>query len=107
MKVKFTTTCSVEVEHIDQQTKPKHVETCFALDVSSNLDVSKYVDEDSVITAVGSQVVTQTFVQGLLGNIHMAHQRGYRDSADHLRYVISELERGFIQVVKINQGHMN
>ena len=33
----------------------------------------------------------------------MAHEKGFRDSAEHLRWIIAELERGFIAVVDIKE----
>lgn len=46
--------------------------------------------------ATGTKLLTQLFIQGLSANIHSAHQTGQRDSAEHLRYIIAELERGFV-----------
>jgi hypothetical protein len=71
------------------------------LSVSDNLDKSKYLDSDDLATEVGALVVTQVLVQGLIGNIHYAHNKKYRDSAEHLRFIISELERGFVAQVNI------
>ena len=70
----------------------KHVE------VDEPLDESKYINDGDVLTKDGSQALTQCFVQGLIGNIHFAHQSGYRNDAEHLRYIISELERGFASI---------
>jgi len=39
------------------------------------------------------------------GNIHMAHEKGFRDSAEHLRWIISELERGFVTVANVEQSN--
>lgn len=46
-------------------------------------------------TELGVKAMTQGFIQGLVTNIHAAHQNGTWDSAKHLRYIINELERGF------------
>lgn len=82
-------------------TKAKHIHTKFTLDISKNLDPSAYNDPSGLPTKNGCNAITQTLIQGLLGNIHTAHQQGYRDSAEHLRYIISKLEEGFIQVPDI------
>lgn len=49
--------------------------------------------------------VSEVLVQGLIGNIHLAHEKGFRDSAEHLRWIISELERGFIEVTNVQQSN--
>lgn len=68
---------------------------------SKNLDLSRYLNSKGEPTEEGYRAITNVFTQGLIANIHASHQRGLRDSAEHLRYIISELERGFIQVVSV------
>ena len=41
---------------------------------------------------------------GLVGNIHNGHSQKHWDSAEHLRYIISELERGFVQVTHLKKS---
>ena len=106
MEFEIDCRCIVTLEHNDGDKTSRHVATDFNLDVSKNLDRKMYLDKNDLPTKAGSQALTQGFVQGLLGNIHYAHEKGYRDSAEHLRYVISELERGFIQVATISETKM-
>jgi hypothetical protein len=96
--------CVLELEHKAGSKISKHVQTKFALTVSKNLDSSKYNDKDGNLTKEGSHVLTNVFVQGLIGNIHLAHKEGFRNDAEHLRYIISELERGFIENVEVGTG---
>lgn len=102
MIIEFKTTCSLTLEH-DGKNKPKHRETKFNLEVSPNLDRAAYLNK-GMPTAEGASVITQIFIQGLIANIHACHQKKYRDSADHLRYIMAELQRGFIEVVTIDEG---
>lgn len=51
------------------------------------------------------KTLSNVLVQGLIGNIHLAHEKGFRDSAEHLRWIISELERGFIEVTNVQQSN--
>lgn len=88
----------VTAKHTKGSLKSQHVATDFYLEVSENLDESKYMNDEDVLTADGSKALTQCFIQGLVGNIHMAHERGYRNDVEHLRYIISELERGFSSI---------
>lgn len=85
------------LEHKKGDTTSSHVKTDFNLEVEG-LDKSQYLGEDELPTAEGSKALTQAFVQGLIGNIHYAHQKGYRNDAEHIKYVIEELKRGFVQI---------
>ncbi len=60
--------------------------------------------EQGLPTRDGSQVLSNVLIQGLVANIHMAHEKGFRDSAEHLRWIISELERGFVTVANVEQS---
>ena len=53
--------------------------------------------DNGLVNQAGMKVQTQGLIQGLVANIHWAHQMGYWDSAEHLRYVIEYLEKGFAQ----------
>lgn len=79
--------------------------TEFTLHVSRNMDREAYL-KDGKPTKDGCHALTNIFVQGLLGNLHFAHQEGLRDSAEHLRYIMSELDRGFVRLAKVEQGVM-
>jgi hypothetical protein len=50
--------------------------------------------------------MTQCFIRGLIGCIHIAHENGYRDSAENFRYILDELTKGFAAVVKVEPGYM-
>lgn len=80
--------------------------TEFTFSVSSNMVKSQYMDADEKPTKLGSHAITQAFIQGLAGNIHFAHQAGFRDSAEHLRYIIKELERSFAQPASVEHSEM-
>ena len=55
-------------------------------------------------TAAGVMLSTNALIEGLNGNIHYAHNKGYRDSAEHLRYIIDQLERRFVAIVTTEPG---
>jgi hypothetical protein len=81
-----------------------HVATDFFLEVSRNLDKSKYLDKNDLPTKDGLKPLSQAFIQGLVGCIHMGHNKDWWDSADHLRYIINELQRGFIEVAETKES---
>ena len=102
MRIYFKTTCVVDLEHNLKTNKAYHVNTKVRLDVSNNLDIRQYIDEDGLPTSHGSEALINNLIQGLIGNIHLAHQKGWKNDAENLRYIISELERGFIENVNID-----
>lgn len=104
MKYQVEGKCILELEHKPGMLKSKHIQTKFNLDVSDELDKSQYLTPEDLPTAVGTKVLSNVFVQGLIGNIHQAHQNGFWDSAEHLRYIIAELERGFIEIASTDSS---
>lgn len=56
---------------------------------------SSWRDKNGELNKEGLKAQTQGLIQGLIANIHYAHQMGLWDSAEHLRYIIDNLERGF------------
>lgn len=86
------------LEHKKGDKTSSYVKTDFNLEVSKELDRNQYLDKEDFPTAVGSKALTQAFVQGLVGNIHHAHQKGHWNDAEHIRYIIAELKRGFVQI---------
>lgn len=107
MEYSFKAEVVLVIEHKEGEQKSKHVATDFNLEVSNNLDVTKYIDHEDLPTQDGSKALSNVLVQGLIGNIHMAHENGFRDSAEHLRWIISELEKGFVAVVNVEKKYFN
>lgn len=104
MEFTFKAEVHLTLENNPGETMSKHVSTDFTLDIIGPLDKAMYISKEGMPTEAGSKAITLALVQGLVGNIHMAHEKGFRDSAEHLRYIISELERGFINVANIKRG---
>jgi len=104
MEFFFTATSQVIMNHRKGETKSQHVATNVNIECSKNLDQRKYLNKDGLPTADGAKSMTIAFVHGLIGNIHHCHQLGYRDSAEHLRWIIAELEKGFATVANTEQS---
>jgi len=104
MLISFKTKVILELDHKAGCEKSNHVSTKMNLECSPNLDESMYRDEDGFPTKHGSVVMTNVLIQGLVCNIHNAHENGFRNDCEHLRYIISELERGFASVVEVGTG---
>lgn len=107
MEFSFEAKVVLTLEHQKGMTTSRHVATDFNLDVSKELNREMYLDKEDLPTEAGSKTLSNVLVQGLIGNIHLAHERGFRDSAEHLRWIISELERGFIEVTNVQQSKYN
>lgn len=106
MEYEMTGIVTLTLDHKKGSATSSHVSTNFRLEVDDQLNQSQYIDDGDLPTQEGSKVLTNILVQGLVGNIHMAHQKGFKDSAEHLRLIISELERGFAAVGIIKSGTM-
>lgn len=104
MEFSFEAKVVVTMDHEKGSPTSKHVATDFNLFVDDNLDKSVYLSPDGMPTETGSIVLSHVLVHGLVGNIHLAHQSGFRDSAEHLRWIISELEKGFVSVANVSKG---
>lgn len=106
--MQFTVTGIVKVtaDYAKGAASSRHVATDFRLEVSKHLDREQYNDKRGLPTKMGSHALTNAFVQGLIGNIHMAHQKGYKNDAEHLRYIIDLLEKGFVAIAETGEGVM-
>lgn len=101
MKFSFDVRCSLNLEHAKGSTKSRHIGTDLGLYVSKNLDQSAYVTRNGMPTKAGSITITNVLVQGLIANIHQAHTQGHKNDADHIRFVIDELQRGFVSLYEV------
>ena len=82
------------------------VETNIRMEVSDNLEREMYHDNNGLTNAEGTKAMTRCFIQGLIGCIHVAHENGYRDSAENLRFIIDEITKGFAAVVHVDTAVM-
>jgi len=98
MEYKIEGRSVVTLNHAKGDTKSTHIDTKIALSVSKELDADLYIGEDDMPTKDGCKMLTQAFVQGLVGNIHYAHQKGHWNDAEHIRYIIAELKKGFVEI---------
>lgn len=105
MRFRFTAISELVLEHFEGDAKSTHVATNLRLELSKNLDRKLYLKND-LPTKEGVKPLTQALVQGLIANIHHAHEKKFWDSAEHLRYIISELERGFVEVAEVKESTM-
>lgn len=104
---KFTAWCTITLEAEPGAKKSSFVSSDFNLLPGENINKDAYLNKKGLVaTPAGVQAVTQCFVQGLIANIHMAHQKELRNDAEHLRYIISELEKGLIRLSEITEENI-
>lgn len=104
MEFTFEALVRLTMDHQEGQERSTHVATEFLLDPLKPINRDSYLDEDDLPNKDGSRVLSNVLVQGLIGNIHMAHDNGFRDSAEHLRWIIAELEKGFVAVGNVEKA---
>lgn len=107
MKKQFSFKSSVvlTLEHTEGQTTSDHVKTETLLECNTPEEQRQWTNSDGSPNLLGIKSTTNAFISGLASNIHYAHEKGYIDSAVHLRYIIKELENQFILVptVTVNE----
>jgi hypothetical protein len=104
MELEFEAKVVLRLEHKKEYKMPKHIATDINLLVGQALDKKMYLDAKELPNKDGSKVLSNVLIQGLVANVHASHQKGFRDSAEHLRWIISELEQGFIRITNVTEG---
>lgn len=95
---------TAEADFVLKQSAVKHVEIHLTAKGTAG---KHWKDKNGSLTPAGFKAQTQGFVQGLIANIHSAHQIGAWDSAEHLRYIIKNIEHGFaLASVKVEETEM-
>lgn len=111
MRFSFTVISRIILEHEPGTQRSTLEESNLRLEISKNLDRKMYLDNKDLPKEPATKPVTQALIQGLMTNIKLAHEKGWMNEADHLRYVIDELQRAFTHVAysepKINEGTMD
>lgn len=92
----------VDIEVIDAE-RIRFLQSRVALmgPTSSNLH-----NQDGSPTREGIKMGTCIMTLGLSNNLHYAHDKGLWDSAEHLRYIIQDLEEQFVKVPAVSVGSM-
>lgn len=91
MKFAFTGICELVLTHTTGDTVSKNNSTNINLEVSSNLDKSKYLGPDRLPTQEGGRVLLKTFVQGVGGTILYNHAKGWQNKDQALAMAIAQL----------------
>lgn len=102
--IKFAATAEINLEIVEHQPMPVLKGTSVSFQVSEH--VNFYIDAEEMPTHAGYKAMTQAFICGLAANIHAAHNFGFWDSAEHLRYVINQLTEQFVLVAHVEVENM-
>lgn len=105
----FTGICRMHLEHTEGSPTSVLKETNVRLELSKNLDKDRYLQRD-LPTKEGLHVLQNTLIHGIMTNIKIAHEKGWKNESEGLKYVIDELHRAFVGVhysdPKIEEGTM-
>ena len=103
MQYIFKASVALHLESMPNNGPSKVKATDILLTVPENLPVYGYL-EDGLPNERGCKAITSVLVAGLVANIHTCHQKGFKDSAEHLREIIKQLEEGFVTVGNVTEG---
>jgi hypothetical protein len=98
MEVEFTVISKLILEHTPGSKElPQHKGLKWFLELSRPLDPNHYFENDNP-NAEGVKVITKVLCNALIANIHYAHQMKLKDSAEHFREAIEEMQSLFVAV---------
>lgn len=94
--VHFCAISKITLEH-EQGAKNSQLKYCdLRLEVSGNLDRSQYIDGKGLPRKEGLKPITNALVLGLIANVRMGGDKGWWKEHEHMEFIISELQRGFV-----------
>lgn len=94
----FKATVVLHLQHNGESDVSIHNGVKAGLEISRNLDYDTYIDGKGLPTKVGTTALTNVLIQGLVANIHRANIEGHWKDHEHIKFIIEELQRGFIEV---------
>lgn len=94
----FTAISKIGLTHRDGEPTSKLAETSVRLEISKNLDKKRYLNNRDLPTEDGIKPMQQAFIQGIMTNIKFADKNGWWKEAEHMQYVIDELQRAYVAV---------
>lgn len=94
MKIAYQVHVLLQLDLPEGTTKAKVEAVDLMLDAPPFLEKGLKL-EDGGFTKQGHHAATDALVQGLIANIHSAHQAGDWKSHEHLQHIIKMLEKGF------------
>lgn len=74
----------------------------FVFSIPNVLERDDFFDHQNDPSKMSVMFITKLLVEALSGNIHASHQKGYVDSAEHLRHAIGMLEDLFVANCKVD-----
>lgn len=101
------TRIKLTLEHKPGWTTSIHRGCKIALILPTGFAEEMYFDKKGDMTLLAAKTQTSIMVSGLAANIHANHETGVWDSAEHLRHIITELEKQFVEVGKIDKPNFN
>ena len=104
MEVALRAICILHLENDGHSQTCLHRGVKLGLDVSSELNLDTYIDDEGLPTEDGTKALTNVLVQGLIANIHRAQYKGHWKDHEHIKFIMDELQRGFIEIAEHRSG---
>lgn len=82
------------------------VATDLRLEISGNLDRSRYIDGAGLPRKDALKPITQALLQGLIVNMRMGAAKGWWKEGEHMEYVFAELQRAFVTPGNVSESTM-
>lgn len=70
--------------------------TDLRLEVSGNLDKSRYLDDQGLPKEISLMPISIALITGLIVNVRMGAEKGWWKEGEHMEFVFSELKRVFV-----------
>lgn len=95
MKIAYSITALLHLELPEGQGTKARIEAVdMVLDAPGTM-LAQLQLPDGNFTKQGCHAATDALVQGIISNLHYAHQKGHWKSHEHYQHILAMLEKGF------------
>lgn len=102
MEFEVTAVAAAKFQHEKGQKTSSVMEVVSQLKLEKKLDRSFYFGKDELPNQMGAKAMTSVLISGIVSNIKFAHERGYLNEVDHVKYVIEKISEGFATIGEIS-----
>jgi hypothetical protein len=95
-QVHFVVISKITLEH-ELGATTSQLRTCdIRLEVSNNLDRSRYIDGCGLPRKDALKPISNALLQGLIANMRHGAEKGWWKEGEHMQYVTDQLQRAFV-----------
>lgn len=100
----FCAISKITLEHEQGTPTSQLKSTDLRLEVSGNLDKTIYIDGKGLPRKDALKPISIALLHGIFVNIKMGHDKGWWNEAEHMKYIIDQLQRVYISTSPGNPG---